>query len=354
MAKKKYKVSIILPCCNVAPYVDAAIQSILKQTYKDYEVIFINDGSTDDTLDKVQQYCMYDNFHVYSFANQGVSQARNEGIRLSQGEYLYFMDSDDEIAENLLELALSECEKNHADAVQFHYSCAEAEFNGNKGNAVFEGIQIVNEVIPRFIGYSSEQLKKFGRSEFYDSNEWGAVWRFLFKASVIKDNQINFPCGVKMSEDRFFILKFLCYANKIVAIDNKLYHYFIRMSGCMSQGLQKAERLLQNKIDGVVERKHIRNLLLEQKNIDIFDLYSGSLVLSSLELYVKLSVLPFGAGWKSICCYASYADVKAAIKSCHILSPLKLSIPVLCIRFHLGFFMYSTLWLMKRLKNAKR
>lgn len=119
---EKYKISIILPCYHVASYIDAAVQSILRQTYKDYEVIFINDGSTDDTLEKIRKYCVYDNFHVYSFANQGVAQARNEGIRLAQGEYLYFMDPDDVIADNLLEVALGACEENYADAVQFHYS----------------------------------------------------------------------------------------------------------------------------------------------------------------------------------------------------------------------------------------
>ena len=235
---EKYKVSIILPCYNVASYIDTAVECILKQTYKNYEVIFINDGSTDTTLEKIQRHCVHDNFHVYSFANQGVAQARNEGIRLSHGEYLYFMDPDDEIADNLLEIALKECEGSQADAVQFHYRSEGAEFNGNKGNGVFESSQIIDELIPRFIGYSGERLGMFGTKEFYDSNEWASVWRFLFKASVVKENQILFPKGVKMSEDRFFILNFLCYANRVVTIDKKLYHYVIRNSGCMTQGLQ--------------------------------------------------------------------------------------------------------------------
>lgn len=342
------KVSIILPCYNVASYIDSAVEAILGQTYCNYEVIFINDGSTDDTLEVIKRQCCRENFYVYDFPNQGVAQARNEGIRLSQGEYLYFMDPDDVIMPDLLEVALGECERCHADAVQFHYRCEEAEFNGNKGNAVFEKRQILDELIPRFIGYSGERLKMFGTSEFYDSNEWAAVWRFLFKTSVIKDNQVQFPRGVKMSEDRFFILNFLCYAGKVVTIDKKLYRYVIRDTGCMLQGLVNPQALLKNKMDGVLERRKVRDLLLRRKGVDIFDLYSGSLVLSCLELYVKLSATSFGKGWKAVCKYSELEDVKQAIRASLVLAPPKMLIPMLLVRMHLGILLYAVLWVVKK------
>lgn len=349
----KYKISIILPCYNVEEYIDNAVSAILKQTFKDYEVIFINDGSTDDTLEVIKKHCCHNNFRVFDFQNQGVAQARNEGMRLSQGEYLYFMDPDDDMDETLLEVALEECEKKHADAVQFHYYCQGASFNGDKGNAVYEGEEITRGLLPRFIGYSGDSLKLFGTSKFYDSNEWASVWRFLFKASVIKDNQISFPRGIKMSEDRFFILKFLCYANKIVTIDKKLYHYIIRSTGCMSKGLNDPKALINNKMDGVRERAKIRDLFILRKNIDIFEYYSGSLVLSCLELYVKLSKFSFFKGWKAIRCYTSQPDIKKAIRSCRVITPIKLSISLLCIKWYLGFFMYGGLWLLNKLKVAK-
>lgn len=106
----KYKVSIILPCYNVACYIDNAVNAILKQTFTDYEVIFINDGSTDNTLEVIKKHCFRSQFKVYDFLNQGVAQARNEGIKLSQGEYIYFMDPDDDIDARLLEISIEECE----------------------------------------------------------------------------------------------------------------------------------------------------------------------------------------------------------------------------------------------------
>ena len=124
------------------------------------------------------------------------------------------MDPDDDIDARLLEISIEECEKNQADAIQFHYKSNGTDFNGNKGNAIYEGNEILKELVPRFIGYAGNSLKQFGKSAFYETNEWASVWRFLFKSSVIKNNRIIFPKGVKMSEDRFFILRFLCYANK--------------------------------------------------------------------------------------------------------------------------------------------
>lgn len=216
---------------------------------------------------------------------------------------------------------------------------------------MYEGEEVASQLLPRFIGYPGSSLSQFGTPAFYDSNEWASVWRFLFKASVVKDNHILFPKGVTMSEDRFFVLKFLCYAGKVVAIDKKLYHYLVQPTGGMSQGLQKAERLLKNKMDGVVERRNIRELMLDRHGKDVFGLYSGSLVLSCLELYVKLSELPFREGWKAICQYSSCPDVKEAIGSCRVVKPLKLAVPVMCMKLHLGGMMYAALWLFRRYKR---
>ena len=102
----KYKVSIILLCYNVAWYIDNDVNVIFIQTFTDYEVIFINDGSTDNTSEIIKKHCFRSQFNVYDFPNQGVAQARNEGIKLSQGEYIYFMDPDDDIDARLLEISL--------------------------------------------------------------------------------------------------------------------------------------------------------------------------------------------------------------------------------------------------------
>lgn len=138
------KVSIILPCYNVAQYIDRCVASIEAQTYTDYEVIFINDGSTDDTLDRIERYCDRENWNVYSFCNQGVAAARNEGIERAKGEYLYFCDPDDTMEPQLLETTVRKLDETGADAVHFQVYC---DWEGNKEKQTPESVlsQGVNE-----------------------------------------------------------------------------------------------------------------------------------------------------------------------------------------------------------------
>ncbi|MDE6152115.1 MAG: glycosyltransferase [Prevotella sp.] len=85
------KISIILPCYNVAQYIERSINSILSQNFDGYEIIIVNDGSTDNLLDICRQWELLPNFTVLSTANQGVSQARNEGLAIARGEYVFFL-----------------------------------------------------------------------------------------------------------------------------------------------------------------------------------------------------------------------------------------------------------------------
>lgn len=97
-----YKISIILPCYKVAQYIERCINSILTQDFPNYEVIIINDGSPDNLLQICKQWEGLSNFTILSFPNQGLSQARNEGLAVAQGEYVYFLDPDDFIEPQLL------------------------------------------------------------------------------------------------------------------------------------------------------------------------------------------------------------------------------------------------------------
>lgn len=120
------KVSIVVPCYNVARYIDRCVASIKAQTLSDYEVLFINDGSTDDTLTRLEQYADERRFRIFSFPNQGVAAARNEGIERARGEYLYFCDPDDEMMPTLLATAIGRLDSTNADAVHFSYRAVSA------------------------------------------------------------------------------------------------------------------------------------------------------------------------------------------------------------------------------------
>ena len=120
MSKEQPKVSIIVPVYKVEKYLRRCLDSILSQTFDDFEVICVNDGSPDNSIDILNEYASRDNrFCVVEQENQGLSMARNNGKKLARGEYIYFLDSDDYIHPQLLEVSYYLAQKYDADLVNF-------------------------------------------------------------------------------------------------------------------------------------------------------------------------------------------------------------------------------------------
>ena len=113
-------ISGILPCYNVEKYIERCILSIINQSFKDWEAIFVDDGSTDNTGAIIDKYVSQDErFKVIHTKNQGVSSARNEGIAIARGEYLHFIDPDDWLETDCFKTCYQELKKTSADCVHF-------------------------------------------------------------------------------------------------------------------------------------------------------------------------------------------------------------------------------------------
>lgn len=128
----KPKVSVIMPVFNTEQYVNEALMSIINQTLKEIEIIVINDGSTDGSLEVISRIAENDNrVQIYSQENQGQSVARNLGISIAKGEYIYFMDSDDLLDLDALECCYNKCEAESLDFVFFDADiiCENKEFS---------------------------------------------------------------------------------------------------------------------------------------------------------------------------------------------------------------------------------
>ena len=111
-------ISIIIPVYNVSKYLRVCLDSVINQTYKDLEIICINDGSLDNSLDILKEYSNKDNrIIIIDKKNSGVSAARNDGIERSSGEYLFFIDSDDYIDNDFIEVFYNNAKKNDSDLV---------------------------------------------------------------------------------------------------------------------------------------------------------------------------------------------------------------------------------------------
>ena len=209
------KISVIIPVYNVELYIQECIESLLDQTFRDFEFIFVNDGSTDNSKAILESYLELDSrITLINQSNQGVSVARNAGLVVAKGEYIGFVDSDDWVELDMYQTLLEGIQKNDADLVlcnMFGYvdgkkSILNYHFPSDK-SLDFSFIQ--NELWPYLIE----------KDDLYSS------CNKLFKNSIIQEYAITFPEGNALSEDNIFNLKYFGKIKKFLYLDYTGYHY---------------------------------------------------------------------------------------------------------------------------------
>lgn len=210
-------VSVIMPVYNVENYIVKSIQSVLNQTYNNFELLIINDGTLDNSIEKVK-YFDDQRIKIIHKQNGGLSDARNTGIASAQGDYLYFIDSDDWIEPNLLELAVASILKNNADFVLFGYYLDNEDAKQNLLNSK----KVVQDNVAFIRDNSNFELQE------NTLNLLGYAWNKVYKTSLIKQNKLFFDKGISLVEDMLFNSKVYSIASQIVFIDKALYHYIER------------------------------------------------------------------------------------------------------------------------------
>lgn len=224
-------VSIIVPVYNTEKYIERCIKSILSQSYSDWELLLVDDGSTDNSADICLKYIEKDIRIKYFYQeNRGVSSARNKGIVSSKGDYIYFLDSDDVVHENLLETVVPIMENNDYDLLYFNTESLSEDGETYWNIPVEEGAF-------EFSDY--RQRIDFILFKYLNFNIGFAVWNKLYRADIIKSNSVLFDEGVGMGEDVGFNLKYLLYVKKIFGISQTLHQYWKRSGSIMSQDSSK-------------------------------------------------------------------------------------------------------------------
>lgn len=203
----KYLVSIIIPLFNNEQYINRCIDSVLAQTYKNIEIIVIDDGSTDNSLKKVKMY--KDNrLKCYSKKNEGVSVARNYGIEKSSGDYLLFVDSDDYVDCEMVQLMINKV-KNLESIVL----CDNYEIWNNR----VEKRELFN--------YSNPKLSKNIILRDIASGKAGLVCSKLVSSKIIRKYNIEFDTNLVFGEDQLFFLQVSQYIKEFIYINKSLYFY---------------------------------------------------------------------------------------------------------------------------------
>lgn len=224
-------ISIIVPIYNAERVLSRCIDSIQRQTYKDIEIILINDGSNDNSLKICNEYAHNDQrIMVIDIPNEGVSNARNTGLGIAQGDYIGFVDSDDYIEPQMFDRMIKKIKSEFADVIFCDYFSHKN--NGKKVISMSEFAmdreKIVEELIPKFlspISLSGNQHNMHG----------GAVWRCLFKKTIITESNIQFNTELKIAEDLVFLLEYLSKTQKVSFINEPLYNYITVDLGSTTQ-----------------------------------------------------------------------------------------------------------------------
>lgn len=207
------QVSIIIPIYNTERYLSQCLDSVLCQSFAGWECILVDDGSSDRSGKICDEYVAKDpRFRVIHKENGGVSRARNLGIQESKSDYVCFLDSDDRMKKDHLEICLKNI--NDADLLIFGFE----RFNGRTDKQILDAHEIIGSIHCHDFLYSLKENSI--TSEFFCF-----PWNKLYRRSLLVENKILFPEDISMREDEIFSYRYLPYVKKVISISDVLIEY---------------------------------------------------------------------------------------------------------------------------------
>lgn len=242
-------VSIIIPVFNGSRYIERCLDSILKEKVINIEVIIIDDGSTDDSLNKLLKYQMNDKrVNVIKQSNKGAASARNTGILKANGEYIGFVDIDDYIESNMYSKLYKKALERDADIVCCNYEEIRGEYKILFDNLLFNNDILCNEQIGNI----------YFDNLIVDKHLTGlALWNKIFKRELIINNNIRLDNKKVLGEDRKFISQAILKSQYITMVDEVLYFYIKENSNSLTSKYDK-----KNIIAYLDERKEIMDFAI--------------------------------------------------------------------------------------------
>ena len=237
------KFSILIPAYNVEKYIDECLKSLMNQTYNNFEVIIVNDGSTDNTEQIIKKYLDDKRFRYFKKHNTGQADTRNYAVSKSNGDYILFLDSDDYYDKNLLNNLNEELLKEKVDVIRFQ--CTE----------VYYGTDLVKEVSGAVFDTMNGQLafEKMIRDEFFDT-----PWSYAFNRKYYVRSKFSFAKGF-YHEDFDLIPFVVLFAKTVKSIPFNGYNYVIRENSTMTDPTKRKKRAYDM-------LRHFDNYILRLKN----------------------------------------------------------------------------------------
>lgn len=211
------KVSIIVPIYNMENFIESGINCLLQQTYTETEIILVDDGSKDNSLNKLNEMAKTDaRIRVFTKPNEGAGPTRNFGIEQATGEYAYFFDIDDDLYPDCIEKLVGAIEEKSADLVV----CG---FEMYDDNGVFKTVKKAGGLFRTGAEARNDYYKHCFMYKEYGIQ--GAAWYKLYKMSIINRHHITFP-DLRRSQDEIFVARYVTYIGSVYFIDDVLCRYY--------------------------------------------------------------------------------------------------------------------------------
>jgi glycosyltransferase involved in cell wall biosynthesis len=222
-------VSIIIPIYNAENYLNRCIKSVLNQTYKKIEVILVNDGSTDKSVDICNHFCSKDErIKVIHNQNKGVSATRNDGLKAANGEFIQFVDADDYVDINYTKHMLRNMKLN-CDIVISGYNIEKMK----------DGNITIKKNTPSLKRDLSKKLFKENFGLLFSESLINPVWNKIYKNEIIQKQRVLFSEEINMGEDLLFNLKYFEHCQKINILSDHLYNYIDFGSDTLTRSYKK-------------------------------------------------------------------------------------------------------------------
>ncbi len=215
------KLSIIIPVYNIENYIANCLETIYNQSFKDFEIICVNDGSTDGSLEVIQKY-KTQGITIIDKANEGSGVARNTALSIARGEYVYFVDGDDWLEENSLQKMVDKADELKTDILIFG------------GLSYYEGVGKIG-------GYSANKLSKKYLNRIFSANDIkkdifkfpSTAWTKLYRKDFLIKNDIKFQ-EIKVGQDQLPFFHSMIMAERIVLLPENLYCYRKNRKGAVT------------------------------------------------------------------------------------------------------------------------
>lgn len=265
-------VSVVVPIYNVKDFLEECIISITTQSYRNIEIILVDDGSTDGSSELCNMLLKDDNrIRVIHKKNGGLSDARNVGLKNSNGKYVIFIDSDDVIKSPMIEKLVDKIESKNADVAACGF-CTFSDYKEIDNNQNFDNSYICKK--------GAEVVKALYKGE-YQSIAFVA-WNKLYKKKLFMDNEIIYPVG-RLYEDTFTTYKLLYNSNKVVLLTEPFYMYRIR-----SGSIMKSSITLKKTKDWFDAEKDAVDYFIKRNEQELMNLAANSFFKAQIRFYSKM------------------------------------------------------------------